>query len=186
VDLDRFLRLDSVWQTAGAIWKRESVISLGGFDESLTCWQDVDIHIRALASGFKFKKFLHQSADAYYRRHSGHSISQQNLGSPEKVRSRIHLVDKLQNQYHFKKFELKYLYAHVILAAANYPNPLTTYRLLFNGLGSGHITLAECLGLSGIVISRQSRLIRLSTIKKWSQNLTQKYIPATTVCNVPL
>ena len=47
-DLHRFLILDAPWQTSGPIWKKEAVLTIGGFTEGLACWQDVDFHLKAL------------------------------------------------------------------------------------------------------------------------------------------
>lgn len=74
--LARFLRRDSVWHTSGPLWPREVVENLGGFDERLACWQDVDLHIRALAAGIAFDLHFDMPADCYYRLHGGDSISQ--------------------------------------------------------------------------------------------------------------
>lgn len=90
-DLNRFLRLDSVWQTTGPIWRRHSLEKIGGFDESLACWQDIDIHLKALFAGLKYKVFDELQPDSYYRQHSQSSISQGNLNSTSKIQSRLRL-----------------------------------------------------------------------------------------------
>jgi len=185
-DLHRFLRLDAVWQTAGSIWKRETVINIGGFDESLACWQDVDIHIRALTSGMKYMKFLDLPADAYYRRHSAHSISQQNIRSPEKIRSRIYLLNKLQKIKQIQYPFLKHLFANVILAASVYPNPFLSYELIIKAFASRQLSLKECIGLAGILLAQHSRLVKFDSIGQWSKKLTGRYLPTTTVCSIPV
>lgn len=55
--LDRFLRFSIPWQTAGPVWRKDSFIRLGGWDERLPSSQDWDLHVRALASGLRFKTF---------------------------------------------------------------------------------------------------------------------------------
>lgn len=53
-DLDRFLALDPPWDVTGPIWRKSLLNTLGGFDEHLTSWQDIDLHIRALAAAPRY------------------------------------------------------------------------------------------------------------------------------------
>jgi glycosyltransferase involved in cell wall biosynthesis len=53
-DLDRFLALDPPWQTTGPIWHKRALAAMGGWDDDLMSWQDIDLHIRALASPFRY------------------------------------------------------------------------------------------------------------------------------------
>jgi GT2 family glycosyltransferase len=64
-DLDRFLTLDYPWQTSGPLWRSEVVRQLGGWDETLPSWQDVDLHVRALAARVPYLVNLHP--DYHYR-----------------------------------------------------------------------------------------------------------------------
>ena len=36
-DLERYLRVDIPWQTAGALWRRDALLRLGPWDEALPC-----------------------------------------------------------------------------------------------------------------------------------------------------
>jgi glycosyltransferase involved in cell wall biosynthesis len=56
-DLQRFLFFECPWQTTAPIWRRVALDQLGGFDESLPSWQDVDLHIRAIATGLRYLRF---------------------------------------------------------------------------------------------------------------------------------
>jgi len=56
-DLLRFLFFEGPWIISGPVWRRSSLLRLGLFDESLPSWQDVDLHIRALAAGFRYLRF---------------------------------------------------------------------------------------------------------------------------------
>lgn len=51
--LDRFLRADNVWCTNGPLWRRTSILRLGGWHEGLARWQDWELHTRALAQNFR-------------------------------------------------------------------------------------------------------------------------------------
>ena len=64
-DLDRFLYLDFPWQTTGPIWRRSAFLNIGGFDETLPSWQDVELHIRAIASGLSWLRV--DATDHYIR-----------------------------------------------------------------------------------------------------------------------
>ena len=55
-DLHRFLSMDTVWLTTGSIWRKQTVVQLGGFDEDVLNLQDWAIHVRALMAGIKYFK----------------------------------------------------------------------------------------------------------------------------------
>jgi glycosyltransferase involved in cell wall biosynthesis len=55
-DLDRFLRLDVVWQTASPLWRREALDKVGPWDEAATSRQDWEFHVRALLLGLEYEK----------------------------------------------------------------------------------------------------------------------------------
>ena len=93
-DLCRFARGDSVWPINGAVWRRGFLNRLAGCDESLTCWQDVDLHIRALALKPRYLKRLEGEPDSFVRHHAGGSISQRGLACPEAIRSRMRVCQK--------------------------------------------------------------------------------------------
>jgi len=64
-DLLRFLLFECPWQTTAPTWRRAAFDRLGGFDESLLSWQDVDLHIRATAAGLRYLRF--SEIDHYMR-----------------------------------------------------------------------------------------------------------------------
>jgi hypothetical protein len=74
-DLVRFLRFDYAWQTSAALYKRSTIFAIGGFEEGLPFWQDVDLHIRLLIKGFKYKYLSDVRPDSYYRISNNMSIS---------------------------------------------------------------------------------------------------------------
>lgn len=87
-DLLRFLVLDGPWQTSGPLWRREAVIKINGFTEGLACWQDVDFHLKALIAGLKGIKLYNSPPDVLYRQHETQSVSQGEISSPAKLKSR--------------------------------------------------------------------------------------------------
>jgi glycosyltransferase involved in cell wall biosynthesis len=56
-DLLRFLCFECPWIISGPVWRRTSLLRLGLFDESLLSWQDMDLHVRAIAGGFRYLRF---------------------------------------------------------------------------------------------------------------------------------
>ena len=56
-DLLRFLFFECPWIITGPVWRRTSLLRLGLFDESLLSWQDMDLHVRAIAAGFRYLRF---------------------------------------------------------------------------------------------------------------------------------
>jgi glycosyltransferase involved in cell wall biosynthesis len=56
-DLLRFLFFECPWIITGPVWRKASLLRLGLFDESLLSWQDVDLHIRAIAAGSRYLRF---------------------------------------------------------------------------------------------------------------------------------
>ncbi len=90
-DLHRFLVLDAPWQTSGPVWRRDAVVRIGGFTEGLACWQDVDFHLKALIGGLKGRKFYNLPPDTLYRQHEVQSISQGEISSPAKLKSRFEI-----------------------------------------------------------------------------------------------
>ena len=87
--MSRFLRCDSVWHTSGPLWRRDAVRALHGFDEHLACWQDLDFHIRALATNMTYRVFFDLPADCHIRRHDADSISQQPFRGRAKMSSLV-------------------------------------------------------------------------------------------------
>lgn len=68
-DLDRFLIEDAPWSTGAPLWRRESLLRIGAWDETLTCWQDWQFHVQALGVGIRYEwvpRVLH-----YIREHNG-------------------------------------------------------------------------------------------------------------------
>lgn len=64
-DLDRYLRWDVPWQTAGPVWRRDALKRLGGWDPALPSATDLDLGIRAIASGCNYLRF--DNRDCFWR-----------------------------------------------------------------------------------------------------------------------
>lgn len=89
-DLNRFLKFDwwllIGWLTTSPIWRKDAVVQLHGFDETLADWQDWDIHVRAIISGLKYEK-MDVAPDWYYRLDGADKISK--AKDPQKIKLKI-------------------------------------------------------------------------------------------------
>lgn len=109
-DLDRFLSLDAPWQTMGPIWRRSSIQSIGLWDELLLSWQDMELHIRALVLGLKYRRF--PEPDCFWK-----IFQTTNIGS--KAYQPDHLT---QHAYFLEKID-------IMLVENNLMTPERKYRL---------------------------------------------------------
>jgi glycosyltransferase involved in cell wall biosynthesis len=92
-DLQRYIAHDLSWHTTSPIWKKQSFLNLGGFDEKATCMQDWELHLRALVGNFNYIYF-DDKPDCYYRKnHGGDTISSQKASIPKLV-GREYLIKK--------------------------------------------------------------------------------------------
>lgn len=87
-DIDRILRSDPVCQGTGTIWKKEKFVEIGGWNEHLRLWQDVELHLRAMLNGCTFRKNLSLPPDVYLRI-SDTSLSRTGYYSIQKLESRL-------------------------------------------------------------------------------------------------
>ena len=55
-DLLRLLTFDLPWIINAPIWRASALQGLGGFDEDLPSWQDVDLHLRAICRSIRYLK----------------------------------------------------------------------------------------------------------------------------------
>lgn len=98
LDLHRFLRSDIVWTISCPIWKKSSLLRLGGFDESFPNCQDHELHLRALFERLSYQKFLDERPDTFYRKHDGEKIYQPS--NPLRVLTGVRvLFEKLGSRY---------------------------------------------------------------------------------------
>jgi len=169
-DLLRFLSLDSVWQTSGPIWKKSAVERIGGFTEGLACWQDVDIHLKALISDLKYHKFYSLAPDIYYRQHKTGSISQNEISSPAKMNSRLEVYTtqslNLMNSIDKPVLQrLRYLGQNVTNGAIKSLNYSVTFKILSFGLKNKLFTSGFAAKSSILMLLMLLRLYKISFVK---------------------
>ena len=49
-------RFGTLWNTNSGLWKRSVVVALGGWNETVKNWQDHELNLRALLSGYKVER----------------------------------------------------------------------------------------------------------------------------------
>jgi glycosyltransferase involved in cell wall biosynthesis len=94
-DLLRFLLFEVPWQTTAPTWRRTTLERLDGFDQTLPSWQDVDLHIRAIASGLRYLRF--PRVDHHMRWHwEDTKVSIMQRRSPDHLRAAPAIVEKFE------------------------------------------------------------------------------------------
>jgi len=117
-DLIRFLLQDAPWSIMGPIWRKEALKQLNGFNELAICWQDWELHVRAIIAGLKYLKTKDELPDSYVRTRNPQiaiSISQ-NHNAKEHVLFRAAFLADFYYQF-LKKFNnqtIKLAYAVLI------------------------------------------------------------------------
>jgi glycosyltransferase involved in cell wall biosynthesis len=96
-DLLRFLSQDPPWHTTGPVWKKSTMENLGGFDETAVCWQDWELHVRALLAGFPYYKHTDSNYDSLYRKNEGNDEPAINKKErdPAHLAFRLNLFDRV-------------------------------------------------------------------------------------------
>jgi glycosyltransferase involved in cell wall biosynthesis len=149
------------------LWPRKVVIDLGGWDESLSIWQDCDLFIRAVFKGVQFC-FVPESIVYYRTGHTNASVSSsRNLDS---VKSRVRVLDKVQAELEsrgdLQKYRAALAQSHYKLArdfALEQPDEAQTCFNRFLQLSpDGRVpgTLANHLATRLLGVVRKERLAR--------------------------
>jgi glycosyltransferase involved in cell wall biosynthesis len=95
-DLLRFLFFECPWIITSPIWRRRSLLRLGLFDETLLSWQDIDLHVRALTSGFRYLRF--PEIDHHVRwQFEPTKVSIEQRRSPQHLEAAIEIVEKFEH-----------------------------------------------------------------------------------------
>jgi glycosyltransferase involved in cell wall biosynthesis len=175
-DLLRFLTFDFPWQTTAPIWRKAALTKLGGFDEALPSWQDVDLHIRALCGRILYFKM--PELDYYVRwQNDSNKVSLQQKHSP------THLLAAANTLIKFEKVVrsgpgmdwrrqrslagLYFLIAELWLNAGSLNSALDFWgRSLSRGLSHKRLYVSGCLLLI-LLASPFPRSLSTRIIHKW-------------------
>jgi glycosyltransferase involved in cell wall biosynthesis len=179
-DLHRFLVLDAPWQTSGPVWKKDAVQKIGGFTEGLACWQDVDFHLKAIIYGLKGLKCYHLSPDVLYRQHETNSISQGEISSPAKLKSRKdifinHATSLTPVMTYQIRDDLNLLGGNIAIGAAKALNARICFSVIRFGLTFRIFTAGVAFKLMLIQVFYFLRLNRIRAFDRIIRRVTQKY-----------
>jgi hypothetical protein len=90
-DIERILLGDPVCQGTGTLWKKESFVKAGMWNEMLLLWQDIELHLRVLIEGLHYVKRLDLEPDVFLRI-SDISLSRTQYHSFPKFLSRLQVL----------------------------------------------------------------------------------------------
>jgi len=118
-ELLRQLYQDAICQGTGAIWSRSFFESIGGWDENLHLWQDVDLFLRVYLMDAPYSKRLDLPVDLHIRRLKS-SLSRQDFFHLYKQKSRVRVVKRAaslmrQHDKHQYLRELRFMVGEVVM-----------------------------------------------------------------------
>lgn len=100
IDLERFLKLDSPWQTTGPTFRKSWLIKENIlWDSNLNIWQDVDFHIQILSKTNRYFVAWDEQPNYIVNVNEVDSISRVDFYNPEKLSSQKYLFEKLKNNF---------------------------------------------------------------------------------------
>lgn len=106
-DLERAVRLSPVMAGSSTMWKKQSFIYIGMWDNRLRMNQDIELHIRAMCKPLKFMYRLQLPPDLYVRNNPG-SISREKIKSREKQFSRVYYFDRVYQHLRANQLGIRY------------------------------------------------------------------------------
>ena len=188
-DLLRLLRLDPVCQGTGTLWRRDSFIRAGLWNEKLKVWQDIDLHLRAFSGAFKYEKRLDLPADAFLRE-TNSSLSRGDYQSLEKLESRTRVtreaVAVLRSAGRSELIpQVRYFCSSVILGAAASGNFSLARDTIVWGEREGVLSSEESRSLRFAVAFRRWRIDRLGFIRRLRERLTSRFVASGTLGVIP-
>jgi glycosyltransferase involved in cell wall biosynthesis len=92
--LERAIKMNPVMAGSSTIWKKESFLKIGGWDEKLLINQDIELHIRAISSNLKYTLRLDLPPDLFVRNNQ-FSISRAKKKPFEKQASRVYYFEMI-------------------------------------------------------------------------------------------
>jgi glycosyltransferase involved in cell wall biosynthesis len=185
-DITRIMIGDAICQTTGPLWKKKAFDAVGGWDEELQLWQDVDLHLRAFLKEISCKKLMNLSPDTFIRL-SDMSVSRTGFNSIPKFRSRIKvfksslkLAEDMKLFYSYRKGFMQM--GHDLICSSIFNNHFKEASELINiaeqyQLFSG----VEKLTLKRYFWAKKLKLYRLPLFKIFSVRPTLHYFADYTI-----
>lgn len=184
-DLVRVLRQDPICQGTGSLWRRDAFVRLGMWDERLAIWQDIELHVRAFARGFRYEKRFDLVPDVYLRE-TNDSLSRGSFHSRAKLESRAVVVRRavqlLREAGRTEQLrEVRWLCASVALGAISSGNLDIARDLRRWAQHSEVLTPSEARHLRAVEGLRMTRLDRLPAVRRWRNQLAHSFSVPNTV-----
>lgn len=106
--LKSFLLGINCWHTTSPVWKKDFLIKISAFDESLPRFQDIDLNIRALSvKDIKYKQFIFKKPDHIYIKEGNKSINDLKINN---IKEGFHLfINKYKQRREIFNIYLLYL-----------------------------------------------------------------------------
>jgi len=181
-DLERILCGDAICQGTGTLWRKDSFVQVGLWDESLLLWQDVELHIRSLLIGMTYAKRMDMSPDVYLRI-SYVSISRTGFHSPEKLESRIQVLcgtmDRMMSRGWVDRYRgaLRHLFTDIFFSAANGGHFMHASGLLTLESEWGLFTQTERRVLQAYRMMRRLRLYKFNYLSRRITERIRAFVP---------
>lgn len=181
-DLERILCGDAICPGTGTLWRKDSFQRAGMWDESLLLWQDVELHLRSLLVGMTYAKRMDLPPDVYLRV-SYVSISRTAFHSPEKIDSRIRVlnvtVDRIVARGLMERYRkgLRHMYGDIFFSAANGRQAVLTGRLMTLEAGWGLFTSAERRSFRAYAVMQLYRLYKFAALKRYLNARIRSFVP---------
>jgi glycosyltransferase involved in cell wall biosynthesis len=178
-DLIRLLRLDPICPGTGTLWRRDSFVRVGMWDERIRMWQDIELHLRAFTGDYRFAKRLDLDPDVFIRENQT-SISRAEYQSREKLESRAfvvrHGVAVLRQAGRSDLVpQMRFLCAGVVLGAARSGNLDIARGLRKWAENEGVLTSGDSWRLRFAEFCRASRLDRIPVVRNVREALAQSF-----------
>ena len=91
-EISRLLKGDPICQGTGTLWKKKSFVDIGMWNENLSIWQDIELHLRAHINLMKYSVHFEFPPDVFIRI-SDESLSRTDYHSENKVKSRLDVFE---------------------------------------------------------------------------------------------
>jgi len=181
-DIERLLTGDGICPGTGTLWRKDSFLRAGMWDESLMLWQDVELHLRSLLSGMVYTKRMDLPPDIYLRV-SDVSISRTGFHSPEKIDSRIRILvstmDRIVGSGLTERYRgaLRHMFTDIFLSAANSRQAVLMARLMTLEASWGLFLPSERRVFRRYAFMQQYRLYKLPALKRYLTGRIRHFVP---------
>jgi hypothetical protein len=165
-ELNRLLFGDPVCQGTGTLWKKQSFIDIGMWNEALLLWQDIELHLRSFVRGVSYRKRMDLLPDVFLRI-SEVSLSRTGYHSLPKLQSRIKVftdtasaIESSQKMVKYKE-GLRYMGSDLVVSAAKSSFFDEAGKMAEWCIEKGIFTLAETKQLLKYIRFRSLKLYRI-------------------------